>query len=146
MNTFPAVLHVEDDINDRLLVQAACKRAGLLWNSRTAADGEAAIAYLSGDGLFADRSHYPLPDLILLDLKLPRKSGFEVLEWIRGQQIFVGLPVIILTSSAQEKDIARAQNLGASDYYVKPVSIRELGILMKEIAVKWMEAQRVVVK
>ncbi|HEX4119779.1 MAG TPA: response regulator [Verrucomicrobiae bacterium] len=134
----PVILHADDDANDRLLVQIACARAGLSCNLRAVADGEEAISYVNGDGAYGDRAQHPFPDLLLLDLKLPRKSGFEVLEWIRSNSEMRNLPVIILSSSSHEKDVMEARELGATDFFTKPVSIRQLQEVMKEICHKWL--------
>ena len=136
MNTGPLVLHMDDDPNDRLLVEVAARRAGLRWDLRSVPDGDAAIAYLKGEGIYRDRAAHPTPELVLLDLKLPRKSGFEVLEWIRREGPH-GTTTVVLTSSAHEKDVTQAKHLGASDYYVKPVSLRQLETLITQIAAKW---------
>jgi DNA-binding response OmpR family regulator len=83
-------------------------------------DGEKAIDYLSGVVPYADRSKFPVPILMLLDLKLPRKSGFEILEWVRGHAAYKKLPVVVRTSSEQSEDINRAYSMGANSYLVKP--------------------------
>jgi DNA-binding response OmpR family regulator len=84
-------------------------------------DGEEAVVYLAGEGRYADRLRYPLPGLVLLDLKLPRRSGLEVLQWLREQQVLRRLPVVVLSSSREATDIDRAYDLGANSYLVKPV-------------------------
>ena len=89
-------------------------------------DGDEAIQYLSGTGEFSDRTRYPLPCLLLLDLNLPRQSGLEVLEWVRSQPSLQSMPVVILTSSSQDRDIGSAYSLGANGYLVKPPSSEKL--------------------
>lgn len=92
-------------------------------------DGEQAVAYLSGAGPYADRSRFPLPVFVLLDLKLPRQSGFEVLEWLRRQPAIRRVPVVVLTSSNHIEDIDRAYDSGANSYLVKvadPIAVAEL--------------------
>lgn len=119
--TKPVVLYVEDEESDRLLMQLAFAKAGLgsaLW---MVGDGKRAVEYLSGVGVFADRTGYPLPALVLLDLNLPGMHGFEVLKWIRAQPGYATLPVVVFTSSAQEEDRQRAESLGASAFIQKPV-------------------------
>lgn len=121
MNPSQTILLVEDDSNDVLLLQRAFRRAGLVHLLQVATDGDQAVAYLGGEGQFADRQKYPLPALILLDLKLPRRSGLEVLEWLRGQVNEIKtLPVIVLTSSRLSEDVDRAYGLGANSYMAKP--------------------------
>ncbi len=120
------ILHVDDDQNDLVLLEHACRAAELSYVVKSAADGEMAIAYLSGRGLYADRSEYPLPAVILLDLKMPRKSGFEVLSWIRNQPSLKRILVFIFTSSRHQEDIDPAYELGANAYLVKPVGFERL--------------------
>lgn len=117
----PVLLHVEDDPNDILLLQRAFKKANLAINIQAVNDGDKAVGYLSGADAFADREKFPLPALILLDLKMPRKSGLEVLAWIRGQEKLRRLLVVVFTSSKHDEDINRAYDLGANSYLVKPV-------------------------
>lgn len=116
-----ALLIVEDDPDALFLLKRALSKADLRAAVRVAVDGEEAVAYLAGRGIFADRSSHPLPCLILLDLKLPRKSGLEVLEWIRQQPRLRLIPVVIVTTSGEERDRRRALELGAREYYVKPI-------------------------
>src|SRR5512140_200503 len=115
------ILHVEDDPNDALLFQHACRKAGVSFDLRAVNDGDEAIAYLRGNADFCDRNKHPMPQLVLLDLKMPRLSGFDVLSWLRSETGFSKLPVIVLTSSNHEMDIQRAYDLGANSYLVKPV-------------------------
>ena len=115
------ILLVEDDSNDALLLQRAFRRAQLTNSLHVVKDGEEAIAYLTGDASYRERERFPLPSLILLDLKLPGKSGLEILAWIRKQPApLAELPVIILTSSRQTADIDQAYKLGAHSYMAKP--------------------------
>lgn len=119
--TPPILLLVEDDSNDVLLLQRAFRKAGVTYQVQVAADGDIAVAYLSGDRQFADRKTHPLPTLILLDLKLPRRNGLEVLQWIRQQpEQIQRIPVVVLTSSNLSDDVNRAYALGATSYIAKP--------------------------
>jgi len=102
-------------------------------------DGEQAIEYLSGNGEIKDRSLYPFPALVFLDLKLPFKSGHEVLEWIRGEAELDELVVVVLTSSDEPSDIARAYKLGANSYLVKPPSLEQLRDLAKSFKWYWLK-------
>jgi CheY-like chemotaxis protein len=122
MNTFDnqTVLLVEDSEDDRFIFSRAFKRAGGTNPVQTVTDGRAAVDYLSGQGVYADRALYPDPAVIFLDLKLPRLNGLEVLEWMRGREGFSARPVIVLTSSAESRDIGRTRELGARSYLVKP--------------------------
>lgn len=133
MNRF-TILLVEDDPGDRELFTYALEQAQAQSRLCVARDGEEAQAYLEGSGRFADRTLSPFPDLVLLDLNLPRRSGFEVLEWARAQPSLKALPIIVLTSSAESKDIDRAYALGANSYLVKGVDLDELTRTVKGIA------------
>src|SRR5689334_9053871 len=95
------VLLVEDNSDDALLMKMACQRSGIPHNLQIVTDGKAAIEYLSGKGVYADRVTYPLPQLIFLDIKLPFRSGHEILEWIRNEPGLKHLPVVMLTSSEE---------------------------------------------
>jgi CheY-like chemotaxis protein len=131
------ILHVEDDPNDVLLVERAFKK----WQSatvvRSVIDGDEAVAYLTGEESFTDRARNPFPDVVLLDLKMPRKSGLELLTWIRQQTQFKRLPVVVFTSSKHEQDINRAYDLGANSYLVKPVGFDALLETMKQLQCYW---------
>jgi CheY-like chemotaxis protein len=131
------ILHVEDDPNDALLFLHACEKAGVEFDLRSVNDGDQAIAYLRGLDSFSDRRQNPLPQLVLLDLKMPRLSGFDVLSWLRSDGQFSKLPVIILTSSNHEIDVKRAYDLGASSYLVKPVGFDALVEVAKTIQSYW---------
>jgi CheY-like chemotaxis protein len=131
------VLLVEDDANDVMLTARAFEQAGFVNPLQVVPDGEAAIAYLSGEGRYADRQRYPLPILLLLDLNLPRVSGFEVLAWLRAVPDIRRLPVIVLTSSEQSPDINRAYDQGANSYLVKPVGFERLLGLVKTVGLYW---------
>jgi CheY-like chemotaxis protein len=132
------MLLIEDDPNDILLIQRAFAKASLVNPLKVVRDGEEALNYLEGTGSFEDRGRFPLPSLILLDLKLPRKSGLEILQWLRQQPGLKHIPVIVLTSSKESSDVSRAYDLGANSYLVKPVGFDGLLELVKSIGVYWM--------
>ncbi len=132
------LLLVEDKSNDVLLIRRALGKAGIANPLQVVGDGDQAVAYLAGDGPFADRERFPLPGVVLLDLKLPRRSGLEVLEWLRGQPGLKRLPVVVLTSSAESRDINRAYDLGANSYLVKPVDFDALLQLVKGLGLYWL--------
>ncbi len=113
------ILHVEDEPADALFVRRAVAKKFPHWKLLETHDGQQAIEYLSGAGGFSDRSQFPLPDLLLLDLKLPVVDGFEVLSWARSKNGFKTLPIVILSGSGLPEDRTRAQALGATDYFVK---------------------------
>ena len=132
------VLHVEDDPNDVLLLQRACRKAALNFNVVSASDGDKAVAYLSGADGFSSREKFPIPHLILLDLKMPRKSGLEVLSWIRGQPELKRIVVCVFTSSKHDEDINTAYELGANSYLVKPVGFDELVEMIRTVNNYWL--------
>ncbi len=120
------VLVVEDDLNDRLLLQHAFRRGAPQVDLRLSKDSFHAEDYLCGRGDYADRAAHPLPWLILLDLKLPRRSGLGFLAWMNEQGIASKIPVIVLSSSQEPIDIRRAYALGARSYLVKSVDLAAL--------------------
>ena len=132
------ILLVEDTRDDVLLIRRAFRKAGLNVSVHCVGDGEAAIHYLSGEGAYSDREQHPLPVLVLLDLKLPRRSGFEVLAWIRQQPLLKRLSVVMLTSSDQAPDVNRAYDLGASSYLVKPVEFDALLEMVRALDLYWL--------
>lgn len=139
MNIFlSTLLLVEDDPNDVMLFRRAKDKSNLVNPLQVVEDGEAAVAYLSGQGTYADRNRYPLPALVLLDLKLPRKSGLEVLAWLRQQPGLQRLPVVVLTSSRESLDVGRAYDLGANSYLVKPVAFDSLLEMVKALGLYWL--------
>jgi len=129
---------VEDDTGEVLLIQRAFEKARVVSPVQIVGDGDEAVAYLSGQGKYADRQVYPLPSLLILDLKLPRRSGFEVLQWLRAQPGLKRLPVVVLTASALISDINRAYDLGANSYLVKPVRLEELKSMVELIYLYWL--------
>jgi CheY-like chemotaxis protein len=134
------VLHIDDDPNDTLLLEAAARKAGAQFRLENVQDGDAAIAYLTGAGVYADRRLYPLPSLILLDLKMPRATGFEVLQWIRAHPQLGKMPVVILSGSELQDDITQAYSTGANSYLVKPLGFDALVNLVKSINSLWLGA------
>src|SRR5438309_5667217 len=132
------VLLVEDDLNDIFLVKRAFKMAHLQNPLQVVTDGLEAIHYLKGEGKYEDREAYPLPKLIVMDIKMPRRTGFEVLQWVKGNGPPLQLiPVIIVSSSDNPADINRAYELGANAYMVKPVNFRAVEHLFESITHYW---------
>lgn len=113
-------LVVEDDDDEFFLVDRALKQGNVCPSLQRASDGVEAIEYLSGDGKYSDRRNFPLPNLLLLDIKMPRKNGFEVLQWLRLHPPLQSIPVIMLSSSREPEDIRRAYDLGANSFITKP--------------------------
>ena len=130
------LLWVEDDPDDLLLGGRAMRKAGFE-KPMVARDGEEAIAYLAGHGRFAHRLEHPLPSLVLLDLKLPRKSGFEVMRWIRGREGLKRTPLVVLSSSQERHDIERAYDCGANAYLVKPVATKMFVEILRGLHLFW---------
>ncbi len=136
----PVVLLVEDNSFDVQLIKAALVRTPGEINLVRVDDGDKAVEYLAGTAPFDDREKYPVPITMLLDIKLPKRSGFEVLEWLRSQNGPVKrLPALMLTSSKHQVDINRAFEHGANAYLTKPDSIRELTILLGELKSFWLK-------
>ena len=131
------ILLVEDEENDVFFMQQAMKTAGVLNPIRVASDGRQAIDYFKGIGKFVNREEFPLPYLVLLDLKLPHMMGLDVLKWIR-QESEVAAIVVVLTSSKEEADIATAYRLGANGYLVKPPDVNQLTDMAKSIKDFWL--------
>ena len=132
-----SVLYVEDEENDVLFMHAAFRRLGLELPLRTVTDGQQAIAYLAGEPPFADRGDHPLPSVVLLDVNLPLRSGFEVLRWIRQQPQLAALKVVMFSSSGRAEDRQRAAELGATDYALKPSSGMEFSEIARALVTKW---------
>lgn len=134
-----SILLVEDDYNDILLIKRAFRKAGIQTSMMEVGDGDEAIAYLNREGKYTDTQTYPIPLLILLDLKLPRRSGLEVLAWIRQQSPLNRLLVVVLTSSKENSDLDRAYDLGANSYLVKPVNFQDFVKLIELVDRYWLQ-------
>lgn len=132
------VLYVEDEENDVFFMQLGFQSACLLHPLQIARNGKEALAFLSGEGQYADRVNYPLPCLVLLDLNLPFFSGFEVLGWLRHQTEFQALPVVVFTASSHESDREKALRLGANEFITKPTDMSRLPKLLLEIKARWL--------
>jgi CheY-like chemotaxis protein len=132
------ILLIEDDPNDTMLLERMFRSLSLSKPVQIVSEGEKAIAYLNGEGQFADREQHPLPTLIFLDLKLPGVSGFEVLTWIRQHPRLSKTRVVVLTGSKKSLDIYRAFELGANSYLVKPVRPEDLAALSQSLNLPWL--------
>lgn len=139
----PTILVAEDDDNDVFFLERAFKLAQIAAARQRVKDGEEAIAYLRGDAPFSDREKYPLPCMMLLDLKMPRKNGFDVLTWTRQQPTIRRLPVAVLTSSKETPDINRAYDLGANTYLVKPVNFEDLLDTIRALNLFWLSLAKI---
>ena len=138
MNEMQTILLADDSENDLLLMSHAFEKAGFKTQLKTVHNGEEAIAYLKGERGYSDRSAYPLPNVVLLDLNMPKKSGFDVLEWVRAQAAFKHVPIVVLTASTRIEDVERAYELGASSFLVKPAAIHEL-VAMIRCLCEWLQ-------
>lgn len=137
----PTVLHIDDDPKDAALLSAAAAQAGVGFLLVHIEDGEGAMAYLSGSGQFADRQRFPLPALILLDLKMPRADGLEVLQWIRNCPALRQTQVLVLSGSELQEDIRQAYAAGANSYLVKPIGFEALVSLVRKLSAFWLSGQ-----
>jgi len=131
------ILQVDDDPNDAILLRHAMKKKGIANPIQVASDGQQAIDYLKGAGKFADRAEFPLPSLVLLDLKLPYVMGLDVLRWIR-QQPGMPLVVVVLTASGEDVDVATAYRLGANAFLTKPSEASKLEDMVEAIKDFWL--------
>jgi CheY-like chemotaxis protein len=132
-----SVLIVEDDVNDQTFIQRALKRTKAVNRMAVVNDGEEATVYLSGQGIYENRSLHPLPRLVLTDLKMPRMGGIELLRWMNAREEFRLIPTIVLTSSSDEADVTAAFMHGAKGYMIKPVQFAELEKLMRTVTDYW---------
>ena len=132
------ILYVEDEETDRELMEMAFEREGLAGVLQTVNNGRAAIHYLQGVGLYADRRKHPLPAVVLLDLNLPEVHGFAVLEWIRSSPDHRPLPVVVFSSSERENDRERAKELGANSFIQKPNSLGLFQQVARQLGQRWL--------
>ena len=131
------LLLADDDPDDRLLVEEALEESGSSVELRSVEDGEELVSYLLRRGRYADPSSSPHPDLILLDLKMPRKDGHQALKEIKGDPRLRRIPVVVLTTSRAEEDVARAYDSGANSFVVKPTDFRTLVEVMSTMEGYW---------
>jgi CheY-like chemotaxis protein len=135
-------LVAEDDGIDLELLMHSVDNSGLSVTLQTVCDGEETIDYLLGKGKFDDRGSYPFPQVVILDLKMPRMDGLEVLRWIRRHPRFAGLPVIMLSGSGLEKDVEAAYRSGANSYFTKPYELEKLRELVRLFIEYWSRSER----
>ena len=135
----PVVLSADDDENAQFLLRRAFDKGGVKASLKEARDGTDVLQYLAGEGAFSDRAKYPWPDLLLLDLKMPRMTGFGVLEVIRKNPSYQTFPVVVFSSSDNADDLRKAYELGCHSYVVKPVEFQKLGELVRALAVEFLQ-------
>lgn len=136
------ILIAEDHDDDIVLIRRSLNRAHVFNPLQIVGNGEEVIAYLSGEGKFANRDEFPLPSLLLLDLKMPRMDGFQVLQWIRRQNSLKALRVIVLTSSADIRDVNLAYQLGANSFLVKPMDFENFVEIGKFLNDYWLRTDQ----
>lgn len=137
------LLVAEDNPDDALLLRRAIAKAGIKSRLKFVADGEEMLFYLQGVGAYADREIHPLPSAIIMDLKMPRKTGLEVLEWLSAHPEIAIVPTVILSSSNMPQDVRQAYRLGANTYFVKPNSFDDLVTTMENLSRYWVSAARI---
>jgi len=129
----PVILLVDDNPHDVVLIRLAFRRVGIIDTIHLVKDGTEAMRYIKGDGAYADRHQFAIPTLILLDLKMPQTSGFEVLQWVRNQPELANVVVVVMSGSKNDQDIERAYSLGATSYLVKPTRFEEMVKMMETL-------------
>lgn len=133
------ILLVEDNADDSDLLLRAFERVGVENPVHRVADGEQAMAYLSGIGKYADRLRHPLPALVLLDLNLPKFNGYQLMKWLRTQPEIKRIPVVVLTESSDAASINRAYDAGANSYLVKPGEQKEVMRIVEQVRSYWIK-------
>jgi CheY-like chemotaxis protein len=139
------ILAAEDDPNDLELLRHVVGENGVEVNFQSADDGEQLIDYLRGEGKFSDRDRHPVPDIVVLDLKMPRMNGFEVLQWLRQEPGLARIPAVVLSGSGLESDIEEAYRLGANTYFTKPGQLAELRKIIGSLIDYWRRSQRPII-
>ena len=132
------ILIAEDDANDAFIFRHAYTQASLNHNLRFVDDGEDVVRYLERKAPFSDRRNFPPPDLLVLDLKMPRMGGFDVLNWLRFRPQWGGLPVVILSGSDLDEDRVHATHLGARAFYRKPIFSADMQDIILQICANWL--------
>jgi len=132
------ILLVDDSEDNLFLMRAAFNMAKSNHPLQEVHNGQEAIAYLKGEGPYGDRKQFPLPTVMLLDLNMPKKNGYDVLAWVRAQPGLKRLAIIILTASTRTEDVERALDLGATSFLVKPLALDELAAMLRSLC-DWMQ-------
>jgi CheY-like chemotaxis protein len=141
MNKPLVILLADDSSEDVLLMEIALERTHLEAALQVVSDGEQAIRYLQGHGQYSDRSRFPIPSLIILDIKMPLVSGLGVLRWLSEQPELKVIPKIIMSTSRLEEEITQSYRLGANTYFVKPQSLHDLKKVLTSLQDYWTHAQ-----
>jgi CheY-like chemotaxis protein len=138
MATNLVIAVIDDNSDDHLLIRRAFGKAGYDNPILPLVSGDEAVLYFKGEGIYGDRSKFPLPQLVLLDLKMPGMNGHDFLCWLREQSAFKDLPVIVLTTSPYEPDVNRAYGSGANSFVTKPTDYQDFATAIKDIASFWL--------
>jgi len=138
MPDIAVILLADDDERDVELIRRALRECNLVNPLHVVHDGEEAISYLKGEGIYANRAEYPLPELLLLDLKMPRRDGFDVLRWVRRDPGLRNLRIIVLTGSERMSDVNLAYQLGANSFLVKPGDFGQLVKIVQALGGYWL--------
>jgi CheY-like chemotaxis protein len=133
------ILLVEDNEDDVVLIQRALRKGGIEAPVHVVWDGDEAVDYFAGTGQYQDTALYPLPSVVLLDIRLPKRSGLEVLDWLKRHEYLTLLPVVVFTNSDEDVDVQRAYALGANSYLKKPYTLTETTMLLKAISTYWLD-------
>ncbi|MGV3774470.1 MAG: response regulator [Verrucomicrobiales bacterium] len=132
-NSRPVILLVDDNPHDVVLIRLAFRKVGIIDTIQLVKDGTEAMRYIKGEKQYADRHQFPAPTLVLLDLKMPQTSGFDVLRWIREQPELAKIVIVVMSGSKNDNDISRAYSLGANAYLVKPTKFEDLVKMMESL-------------
>lgn len=136
------VLAAEDEESDAFILRRTFERMAMSYPLVIVPDGREAVEYLNGDGPYANRLAHPLPCLLLLDLKMPRMNGFEVLAWLSQRPQFKSTPVIVLSSSCHDADAQKCRQMGAWDFYTKPMAFEKWADVIESVATRWLRNPR----
>ena len=135
------ILVAEDHPDDTVLLQEAFKRNGINMPVHVSPDGEDAMQYLKGEGIYKDRMQFPFPRVLITDIKMPKCSGLDLLAWLQNHPECNLIPKIVLSASAEERDVVRAYQLGANCYFQKPTTFKELTNLVRLTNDFWIHAE-----
>jgi CheY-like chemotaxis protein len=136
------ILIAEDDPNDVMLLELAIRKNGIKNPVKVVRDGEEAIEYLEGKGQYGDREKFPFPSVIISDVKMPRRTGLEVVEWVRQHPSCSVVPIVMLSGSRIQNDVLTAYKLGANSYFTKPSTLEELTQLLGVAFDYWQRSER----
>jgi len=136
------ILIAEDDPNDVMLLELAIRKNGITNPVKVVRDGEEAIEYLEGKGRYKDREQFPFPSVIISDVKMPRRNGLEVVEWVRQHPTCSVVPILMLSGSRIQQDVLSAYKLGANSYFTKPGTVDELSELLRLAFEYWARCER----